>query len=65
VNEFGCRAYQLLEEAAELNHPQAMDLLASAHLFGDHVPQNMTRSRQIYEHLASLGYPQGQRVSIK
>ena len=58
------RAYQLLEEAADMNHTSAMDKVAIAYLFGDHVSQNVSRALELFNKLAAMGYPQGQRVKV-
>ncbi len=58
------RGYELLERAAELNHTESMSLVAEARLFGDHLPQNMSRARELLEQLAVLGHPRGQMVSV-
>ena len=57
------RAYQLLEQAAELNHTKAREMVAMALLFGNHMRPNLVRAKKIFEALASEGSPGGQMVS--
>ena len=54
------RAYEYFDEAALLNHKKAMELVAEALLFGDHMEQNVTRSRELYQALADKGNARGQ-----
>lgn len=56
------RAYELLSTAADLGHAAAMEKVAMAYLFGDHLKQNLTRARAIFERLALRGSPRGQLV---
>ena len=53
----------LFEEAARLQHPKAKEYVAFAHLFGDHLPHNVTRARELLEELAEQGSPKAQMVS--
>lgn len=53
-------AMVFFEEAAKLNHPKAMEYVAFAHLFGDHLPHNVTRSKELLEVLAGEGAPKAQ-----
>jgi SEL1 protein len=54
------RAYAYLEEAGQLGHVKAEELVAEALLFGDPLPQNVTAAREMYESLANRGNPRGQ-----
>lgn len=54
------KAYELLEEAADLGHTAARESIGEAYLFGDGVPQNVTKARLYFEALASGGSPTGQ-----
>ena len=51
------------EEAAKLNHLKAKEHVAFAHLFGDHLPHNVTKARELFEELAEKGVPKAQMVS--
>ncbi|KAL8572082.1 hypothetical protein ACOMHN_026707 [Nucella lapillus] len=48
------------EQAAQLNHFKAKEYVAMAHLFGDHLPQNVSRARELFIELAALGSPKAQ-----
>ncbi len=52
----------MLEQAVELGHQKATEMLAEALLFGSGVEQNVARAREIMEHLANKGSPRGQMV---
>ena len=39
-----------------------MEMVAQARLFGDYMPQNISRAREIYEQLVLMGSPRGQMV---
>lgn len=54
------KAYELLEEAADLGHAASQESIGEAYLFGDGVPQNVTKARLYFEALASVGSPTGQ-----
>ncbi|XP_076442621.1 protein sel-1 homolog 1-like [Babylonia areolata] len=53
-------ALVLFEQAAQLNHPKAKEYVAMAHLFGDHLPHNVSRAKEIFEELAAAGSPKAQ-----
>ena len=59
------RAYELLEAAALLNHTAALELVAETRLFGDQLPQNVTRAAELFHQLSMLGSPKGQMVRTK
>ncbi|KAK7103460.1 protein sel-1 homolog 1-like [Littorina saxatilis] len=50
----------LFEEAAKLGHPKAKEYVAFAHLFGDHLPHNVSRAKEILEVLVAEGAPKAQ-----
>nr|XP_037272608.1 LOW QUALITY PROTEIN: protein sel-1 homolog 1-like [Rhipicephalus microplus] len=54
------KAYELLEEAADLGHTASQESIGEAYLFGDGVPQNVTKAQLYFEALASKGSPTGQ-----
>ncbi|XP_049512587.1 protein sel-1 homolog 1-like isoform X24 [Dermacentor silvarum] len=54
------KAYELLEEAADLGHAASQESIGEAYLFGEGVPQNVTKARLYFEALASVGSPTGQ-----
>lgn len=55
------RAYELLEQAAELGHQPSLEAVGKAYLFGeDGLPQDVVKARGYFEVLASLGSPTGQ-----
>lgn len=56
-------AYFLLSKSSELNHSQSQELVAKAHLFGDHLPLNLTEASRLFKKLASEGSPTAQLVS--
>ena len=58
------RAYDNLRRAANLNHSAAMELVAMAYLFGDHLPQNISKARDLFSLLSLKGSPRGQMVNI-
>ncbi|GFO10238.1 sel-1-like protein 1 [Plakobranchus ocellatus] len=47
-------------EASKLNHQRAKEYIAFGYLFGDYLPQNVTKSAELFEELASLGSPRAQ-----
>lgn len=53
-------ALLLFVEAAKLNHKKAKEYVAFAHLFGDHLPHNVSRARELLEELAAEGSPKAQ-----
>lgn len=57
------KAYQLLLEAAKLNHSKAMLMSAQALLFGDHLKMNFPLAKRFLKQLASEGDPSAQMVS--
>ncbi|XP_055957164.1 protein sel-1 homolog 1 isoform X3 [Patella vulgata] len=54
------QAYLYFLQAANLNHSEALNYVAFAHLFGDYLPNNVTRANEIFEDLAGRGSPKGQ-----
>lgn len=58
------QAYTLLQSAAELGHPLALQKVAWAHLLGSHLSQNVTRASEIFEELAIAGDADAQMVGI-
>lgn len=54
-------AYVHLSRAAARNHTRAMEEMAIAHVFGDHLERNLTEARRIFEHLSiAHGMPRSQ-----
>lgn len=54
-------AYVHLAKAASRNHTKAMEEIAIAHVFGDHLPRNLSEARRIFEHLSlTYGMPRSQ-----
>ncbi|CAH1261500.1 SEL1L [Branchiostoma lanceolatum] len=53
-------AYTFFLEAAKLNHTESLELVGFAHLFGDYLQQNVTRSLEILQDLADKGSPKAQ-----
>ena len=58
------RAYEYLVKAAELEHLASMEKVAFAYLYGNHLRQNVTLARAMFEKLAMLGSPHGQLVIV-
>lgn len=56
------QAYTLLQSAAELGHPLALQKVAWAHLLGSHLSPNVTRASEIFEKLAIAGHADAQMV---
>lgn len=56
-------AYLLLSKSSQLNHSPSQELVAKAHLFGDHLPLNLTEAGRLFKKLASEGSPTAQLVS--
>jgi len=56
------RAFEYLVKAAELNHIQSMEKVAFAYLYGNHLQQNISAAKAMFEKLAMLGSPRGQLV---
>ncbi|XP_064490270.1 protein sel-1 homolog 1-like [Ornithodoros turicata] len=54
------RAYESLEQAANLGHVEAQELVGRAYLFGDVLQQNIHRAKELFEALAAKGVPSGQ-----
>lgn len=55
------KAYELLEQAADLGHAAAQEAVGEAYLFGDGgIVQNVTKARLYFEALAAVGSPAGQ-----
>ena len=57
-----CRGYQLLREAANLGHTDAEVEIGFAHLVGVYLPQEIRKSREIFEKHSALGNPRAQAV---
>lgn len=54
-------AYMHLSRAAARNHTRAMEEVAIALVFGDHMTRNLTEARRLFEHLSSVhGMPRSQ-----
>ncbi|CAG5129534.1 unnamed protein product, partial [Candidula unifasciata] len=53
-------AYLNFLRAAELNHTRAKEYLAFGYLFGDYLPQNVTRATELFNELADRGSPKAQ-----
>ena len=51
--------------AADLNHTKALEHIAFAHLFGDYMPQDIQKAKQIFTDMSNRGSPRGQLVSIQ
>ena len=45
-----------------MNHTDAMELAAYAHLFGDNLRQDIEKAKELFNRLADQGAPQGQMV---
>lgn len=56
------QAYTLLQSAAELGHPLALQKVAWAHLLGNHLTPNVSRASEIFEKLAMAGHADAQMV---
>ncbi|XP_074600719.1 HMG-coA reductase degradation 3 isoform X2 [Brevipalpus obovatus] len=56
------KAYQLLLEAAKLNHSKAMLMSAQALLFGDHLKMNFPLAKRFLKQLAGEGDPSAQML---
>lgn len=54
------RAYDLFQQAADLNHTEALKLVGHSFLYGSVLPQNLTAAKIYFEKLASRGLPYGQ-----
>ncbi|XP_029452636.1 protein sel-1 homolog 2 [Rhinatrema bivittatum] len=48
-------AYQFFANAADIGNVKAAEKIASALLFGNHMPQNITKAKQLYVSLANKG----------
>ncbi|XP_005097909.1 protein sel-1 homolog 1 isoform X2 [Aplysia californica] len=53
-------AYLNFLRASEMDHKKAKEYVAFAHLFGDYLPQNVTRASELFDELADLGSPKAQ-----
>uniref|UniRef100_A0A915HW00 Uncharacterized protein n=1 Tax=Romanomermis culicivorax TaxID=13658 RepID=A0A915HW00_ROMCU len=60
VSERLLKAFKVLDQAANLNHTGAQEMVAFAYLFGDHLRFNPRLARDIFEKLAVKGSPRGQ-----
>lgn len=49
-------------QAAELNHKKAKEYVAFGYLFGDYLPQNVTKASELFVELAEKGSPKAQMV---
>ncbi len=49
--------------AAELNYARASEMVAMSYLFGYHLPQNITKAKEMFEALSMKGAARGQTVS--
>ena len=56
------RAYEYLLKAVELGHVPSMERVAFAYLYGNHIRQNVSLAKEMFEQLAVLGSPRGQLV---
>ena len=56
------RAYLNFQRAADLNHKKAKEMVAFGHLFGDYLPQNITRAQELFVERAGQGSPTAQMV---
>ncbi|XP_021363345.1 protein sel-1 homolog 1-like isoform X4 [Mizuhopecten yessoensis] len=54
------QAHQYFQLAAGLNHTHALEYTGFANLFGDYLPQNISRSIEVFHDLAGRGSPRGQ-----
>ena len=59
------RGYLLLRDAAYINQTKSQELTAYAYLFGNHLPMNLTGSKDMFQRLTNKGYPKGQTVNIQ
>lgn len=64
TREDNAQAYTLLQSAAELGHPQALQKVAWAHLLGSYLSQNVTRASEIFEEAAKKGVADAQMVTM-
>lgn len=48
-----------MDEAAAMNHTKAQEITGFAYLFGDNLPLNPRKARQIFEDLSAKGSPKG------
>lgn len=64
TKEDSAQAYTLLQSAAELGHPLALQKVAWAHLLGSYLVHNVTRASEIFEKLAMAGEAEAQMVGI-
>ncbi|XP_041352762.1 protein sel-1 homolog 2-like isoform X2 [Gigantopelta aegis] len=54
------QAYLYFQQAADLNHTRALEYVSFGYLFGDYLPQNITKAKEIFEDLSLRGHPRGQ-----
>ncbi|XP_048259594.1 protein sel-1 homolog 1-like isoform X3 [Haliotis rufescens] len=54
------RAYIHFLKAAQKNHTKSLEQVAFGHLFGDYLPHNLSRAKEIFEDLSQRGSPTGQ-----
>jgi TPR repeat protein len=47
-----------------LNHTKALEYIAFAYLFGDYLPQDIEKAKEIFIDLSNRGSPRGQLVCI-
>ena len=58
------KVYSVLEEAATFNHSKAQEMVAIAHLFGDHLPLNFGVAKNYFDILSEKGNANAQLVII-
>ncbi|XP_052105455.1 protein sel-1 homolog 1-like isoform X2 [Mytilus californianus] len=54
------QAHQFFKMAADLNHTKALEHIAFAYLFGDYMPQNIEKAKELFVDLSNRGSPRGQ-----
>jgi TPR repeat protein len=54
----------IIKLAADLNHTKALEYIAFAYLFGDYLPQDIEKAKEIFIDLSNRGSPRGQLVCI-
>ena len=54
------QAHQFFKLAADLNHTKALEYIAFAYLFGDYLPQDIEKAKEIFIDLSNRGSPRGQ-----
>ena len=56
------RLYEKLLKVAAKGHHKAMEKVAHAMLFGDYLPQDVPKAKELFEKLALEGFPKSQTV---